>query len=39
VPVIDHWWQTETGYAIAANPMGIEPLPVKIGPLGADARL
>ncbi|MBJ6371027.1 propionate-CoA ligase PrpE [Sedimentitalea arenosa] len=31
VPVIDHWWQTETGYAIAANPMGIDPLPVKIG--------
>lgn len=31
VPVIDHWWQTETGYAIAANPMGIEQLPVKIG--------
>lgn len=31
VPVIDHWWQTETGYAIAANPMGIEPLPVKLG--------
>jgi len=31
VPVIDHWWQTETGYAIAANPMGIERLPVKIG--------
>ena len=31
VPVIDHWWQTETGYAIAANPMGIEKLPVKIG--------
>ena len=31
VPVIDHWWQTETGYAIAANPMGIEPLPVKTG--------
>jgi len=31
VPVIDHWWQTETGYTIAANPMGIEPLPVKIG--------
>jgi propionyl-CoA synthetase len=31
IPVIDHWWQTETGYAIAANPMGIEPLPVKIG--------
>ncbi|MEM1063960.1 MAG: propionate-CoA ligase PrpE [Pseudomonadota bacterium] len=31
VPVIDHWWQTETGYAIAANPLGIESLPVKIG--------
>ncbi|SFP76033.1 propionyl-CoA synthetase [Tranquillimonas alkanivorans] len=31
VPVIDHWWQTETGYAIAANPVGIEHLPVKVG--------
>ncbi len=31
VPVIDHWWQTETGYAIAANPIGIEQMPVKIG--------
>ena len=31
VPVVDHWWQTETGWAIAANPMGIEHLPVKIG--------
>ncbi|MEP0564616.1 MAG: AMP-binding protein, partial [Paracoccaceae bacterium] len=31
VPVIDHWWQTETGYSIAANPLGIEHLPVKIG--------
>jgi propionyl-CoA synthetase len=31
VPVIDHWWQTETGWAIAANPLGIEALPVKIG--------
>ena len=30
-PVIDHWWQTETGYSIAANPMGLELLPVKIG--------
>jgi propionyl-CoA synthetase len=30
-PVIDHWWQTETGWAIAANPMGVEPLPVKAG--------
>jgi len=31
VPVIDHWWQTETGWCIAGNPMGIEPLPVKLG--------
>jgi propionyl-CoA synthetase len=31
IPVIDHWWQTETGWAIAANPMGIEPLDVKPG--------
>ena len=31
VPVIDHWWQTETGWAIAADPMGIEHLPVKHG--------
>ncbi|MBC6436838.1 MAG: propionyl-CoA synthetase [Rhodobacteraceae bacterium] len=31
VPVIDHWWQTETGWAIAGNPLGIEGLPVKIG--------
>ena len=31
VPVIDHWWQTETGWAIAANPLGIEQLPVKLG--------
>ena len=31
VPVIDHWWQTETGYAITANPMGLDPLPVKPG--------
>ena len=31
VPVIDHWWQTETGWTIAANPMGVEALPVKIG--------
>jgi propionyl-CoA synthetase len=30
-PIIDHWWQTETGYAIAANPMGIEALPIKVG--------
>lgn len=31
VPVIDHWWQTETGWAIAANPLGVELLPVKKG--------
>ena len=31
VPVVDHWWQTETGYAIAANPLGIEALPFKSG--------
>jgi propionyl-CoA synthetase len=31
IPVIDHWWQTESGWAMAANPMGIEPLPVKAG--------
>jgi propionyl-CoA synthetase len=30
-PVIDHWWQTETGWAIAANCWGIERLPVKPG--------
>ena len=31
VPVIDHWWQTETGWSIAANCLGIEHLPVKAG--------
>jgi len=31
VPVIDHWWQTETGWAIAANCMGLAPQPVKHG--------
>jgi propionyl-CoA synthetase len=31
VPVIDHWWQTETGWAIAANPVGLGMLPVKHG--------
>jgi len=30
-PVIDHWWQTETGWAICGNPMGIEALPTKAG--------
>ena len=31
VPVIDHWWQTETGWAIAGNPVGLGMLPVKYG--------
>ena len=31
VPVIDHWWQTETAWSIVANPMGIEQFPVKPG--------
>jgi propionyl-CoA synthetase len=31
VPVIDHWWQTETGWPIAANCLGIEALPMKAG--------
>ncbi|WP_024448024.1 propionyl-CoA synthetase [Mycolicibacterium iranicum] len=31
IPVIDHWWQTETGWPIAANPMGAEQLPLKAG--------
>ncbi|MEJ2456257.1 MAG: propionyl-CoA synthetase [Candidatus Thiodiazotropha sp.] len=43
-PVIDHWWQTETGWGIAANPMGIEPMPVKAGSptvsmVGYDVRI
>ncbi len=31
VPVIDHWWQTETGWPVASNPMGIEVFEVKPG--------
>jgi len=31
VPVVDHWWQTETGWAIAGNPRGVEALPIKAG--------
>ena len=31
VPVVDHWWQTETGWAICANCLGIQELPVKDG--------
>lgn len=30
-PVIDHWWQTETGWGITANLQGVEPMPVKLG--------
>src|SRR4051812_48948700 len=39
-PVIDHWWQTETGWAIAGNPVGLGQLPVKARLVhGSDARL
>ena len=31
VPVIDHWWQTESGWPMAANPMGVEQMEVKAG--------
>ncbi len=31
IPVVDHWWQTETGWGIVANCMGIEPFPFKAG--------
>lgn len=31
IPVIDHWWQTETGWAIASNCLGIESFPIKSG--------
>ncbi|MHA7271716.1 AMP-binding protein [Arthrobacter sp. HLT1-20] len=31
VPVVDHWWQTETGWAIVGNPQGMGPLPIKAG--------
>jgi propionyl-CoA synthetase len=31
IPVVDHWWQTETGFSIAANPLGLEELPMKLG--------
>ena len=40
VPVVDNWWQTETGWPIAANLRGLEPMPIKAGlPVGAGARL
>jgi propionyl-CoA synthetase len=31
VPIIDHWWQTETGWAVAGNPLGLGLLPIKYG--------
>ena len=31
MPVVDHWWQTETGWPIAANPVGLGMLPIKLG--------
>jgi len=31
IPVVDHWWQTETGWPIAANLRGLEPMPTKAG--------
>lgn len=31
VPVVDHWWQTETGWPVAANLRGLEPVPIKPG--------
>src|SRR6056297_3363613 len=34
VPVVDHWWQTETGWPITAIPMGIEHMEIKIGASG-----
>lgn len=34
VPVIDHWWQTETGWPVTATPLGIELLPIKPGSAG-----
>jgi propionyl-CoA synthetase len=34
VPVIDHWWQTETGWAICGNPLGAQRFPVKYGSAG-----
>ena len=37
IPVIDHWWQTETGWSIAANCLGVELLPVKAGSVGPAA--
>ncbi|MBF6190629.1 AMP-binding protein [Nocardia implantans] len=30
-PVVDHWWQTETGWPVCANPLGLQQLPIKPG--------
>ncbi|WP_026999909.1 propionyl-CoA synthetase [Eisenibacter elegans] len=37
VPVIDHWWQTESGHPMLANPIGLEPLPIRPGSAGKPA--
>lgn len=34
IPVIDHWWQTETGWPICGNPLGIEQVEIKVGSAG-----
>jgi propionyl-CoA synthetase len=34
-PVVDHWWQTETGWPICANPLGLQQLPIKVGSASA----
>ncbi len=31
MPVVDHWWQTETGWPVAANLRGLDPMPIKAG--------
>ncbi len=31
IPVVDHWWQTETGWPVASNPLGLQALPAKAG--------
>ena len=30
-PIVDHWWQTESGWPMCSNPMGLEPHPIKVG--------
>jgi propionyl-CoA synthetase len=39
VPVVDNWWQTETGWPICANPRGLAPLPLKPAPAGVDGAI